>query len=80
MYEYSKQKLKAISRPDHPAAKVVSEFEQMRDRCRHYRGFKKHENSLQCTHPDAEREPNWCVLHKCPLLEERSDWAGVGPG
>lgn len=74
----TKQKERAVLRLDHPAAAVVAAFGEMREKCRHYRGIKLKEDSLQCTHPDMERHENWCAMDVCPLLRERAQVESLG--
>jgi hypothetical protein len=74
----SRQKQVAVMRKDHPAAPVVSAFADMREKCRHYRGIKDHDESLQCTHQDASRMSNWCAMDCCPLLRERAQAESLG--
>ena len=74
----SRQKQSAVMREDHPAAKVVAAFSDMRETCRHYRGIKKRDDSLQCAHQDASRLSNWCAMDCCPLLQERAEAEALG--
>jgi len=74
----TRQKYRAVMREDHPAAGVVAAFVAMRDGCRHYRGIKVSDTSLQCRHADADRESNWCAMDCCPLLRERASAEAVG--
>ena len=75
----TKQKLRAVMRDDHPAAKVVDAFWDMRERCRFYTGIKDHADSLQCRHPDNRRDcGTWCAMDVCPLLHERAQAHNVG--
>lgn len=66
------QKKQASARADHPAAKVVGAFHEMRESCSHYRGIKNRPESLQCTHKSASRVSNWCAMDCCPLVRERA--------
>lgn len=74
----SPQKKNAVMRDSHPAKPVVDAFFDMRENCRHYRGIKDDERSLQCGHPDASRASNWCAMDQCPLLRERARAESAG--
>ena len=75
----SKQKYRAVMREGHPAAAVVIAFGTMRENCTYYRGIKENDDSLQCTHKEANRGwGNWCAMDCCPLLHERAQAESMG--
>lgn len=43
-------------------------FEEDRQNCPCYEGFKINDGVDQCTHPDNRLSANWCETYTCPLL------------
>lgn len=43
-------------------------FEQDREDCPCYEGFKINDGVNQCTHPENRAAANWCEPRLCPLL------------
>lgn len=62
---------------DSPAEGIVSAFIGMRERCRHYKGFKQDLEAIQCCHPDSNNGGAWCAMAECPRLEQAADPKGV---
>lgn len=73
----SRQEQVAAARADHPMAAVVDAFGAARESCKFYTGFKELEDSRQCKHKNSGIG-DWCAMDCCPLLRQRSEWAGLG--
>ncbi|HDR9100018.1 TPA: hypothetical protein QDB15_001144 [Burkholderia vietnamiensis] len=49
-----------------PADERAATFEEFRDRCEHYHGFKDETDDTQCTCPGNNRPGSWCEESDCP--------------
>lgn len=49
-----------------PAGERAATFEEFRDRCEHYHGFKDETDDTQCTCPGNNHPSSWCEESDCP--------------
>ncbi|WP_321853141.1 hypothetical protein [Burkholderia cenocepacia] len=49
-----------------PADERAATFEEFRDRCEHYHGFKDETDDTQCTCPGNNHPGSWCEESDCP--------------
>lgn len=74
----TRQEHKKAMRDDHPAKKVVGEFFDMREKCKHYTGMKNSHSDAQCKHRENYGTGQWCAMDVCPLLIQRAQAESVG--
>ncbi|MCW3657578.1 Lar family restriction alleviation protein [Burkholderia cenocepacia] len=55
-----------------PAGEWAATFEEFRDRCEHYHGFKDETDDTQCTCPGNNHPGSWCEESDCPRRSRAS--------
>ncbi|MBR8150020.1 hypothetical protein [Burkholderia vietnamiensis] len=55
-----------------PADERAATFEEFRDRCEHYHGFKDETDDTQCTCPGNNHPGSWCEESDCPRRSRAS--------
>ncbi|MBR8435702.1 hypothetical protein KDW37_33625 [Burkholderia cenocepacia] len=55
-----------------PADERATTFEELRDRCEHYHGFKDETDDTQCTCPGNNHPGSWCEESDCPRRSRAS--------